>query len=180
MRKREEESSLLHRADVLKGSLPQGPSAHPRNMDVLSIWGWAEWARRRVHKKQLREAWRSCTRHNLEQRRPSLYWIRLLIGIVSGDCKGMMRAGLGALKMKWALETWPAEIGAKLQEHFRVLLWCSRRYRLHTAEVDFVGCLWGLVSHYTISMPPVLYQIQQKLWNTLRIHFGTSLVCWFE
>ena len=47
----------------------------------------------------------------------------------------------------------------------------QRRHRLHTAEVDFVGCLWGHDCHYTISMPPVLYQIQQKFWNTLRIHF---------
>ena len=26
-----------HRSDVLKGSLPQGPTAHPRNMEYLSI-----------------------------------------------------------------------------------------------------------------------------------------------
>ena len=55
-----------HRSDVLRGSLPQGPSAHPRNTEDQGIRGWAKRTRRRVEMKQLREVWRSCTRDNVE------------------------------------------------------------------------------------------------------------------
>ena len=55
-----------HRSNVLKGSLPQGLSAHPRNMEDPSIWGWVKRVRRRVEMKQLREVWRSRTRDNVE------------------------------------------------------------------------------------------------------------------
>ena len=37
-----------YRSEVLKGFLPQGPPAHPRNAEDLSIWlyeaEWKEWA----------------------------------------------------------------------------------------------------------------------------------------
>ena len=55
-----------HRSSALKGSLPQGPPAHPRNTDDESIRGWAKRARRSVEMKQLREVWRSCARNNVE------------------------------------------------------------------------------------------------------------------
>ena len=55
-----------HRSNVLQGSLPQGLSAHPRNMEDPSIWGWVKRARRRVEMKQLRQVWRSRTRDNVE------------------------------------------------------------------------------------------------------------------
>ena len=55
-----------HRSNVLKGSLPQGPPAHPRNTEYLSICGWAKRMRRRVEMKKLREVWRGCTRNNVE------------------------------------------------------------------------------------------------------------------
>jgi len=55
-----------HWSDVLKGSLPQGPSAHPRNTENASIRGWAKRARRRAETKQFREVWRRCTRDNVE------------------------------------------------------------------------------------------------------------------
>ena len=60
-----------YRSSVLKVSLPEGPSVHPRNTEDPSIRGWANRARRRVELKQLKEVWRSCT---------TMYWIRLLIG----------------------------------------------------------------------------------------------------
>ena len=37
-----------HRSNVLKGSPPQGPSAHPRNTEDVSIHGWEKRVRRRV------------------------------------------------------------------------------------------------------------------------------------
>ena len=46
------------RSDVLKGSLPQGPTAHPRNTAYPSIRGWVKRARMGVELKQLREVWR--------------------------------------------------------------------------------------------------------------------------
>ena len=55
-----------HRSYVLKGFLPQGPSAHPRSTEDPSIWGWAKRTRGRVGMKQLRAVWRSCTRDNVE------------------------------------------------------------------------------------------------------------------
>ena len=63
---RERKGVPEHKSDVLKGSLPQGPSAHPRNTEDVSIHGWTKTARRRVEMKQLREVWKSCTRNNVE------------------------------------------------------------------------------------------------------------------
>ena len=60
-RQREEASSRADRSNVLKGSLTQGPPAHPRNTEDASIRGWV----RRVEMKQLREVWRSCSRNNV-------------------------------------------------------------------------------------------------------------------
>ena len=40
-----------HRSKVLKGSLPQGPPAHPRNMQDVSICSWAKRVRRRAEMK---------------------------------------------------------------------------------------------------------------------------------
>ena len=54
-----------HRSDILKGSLPQGSPAHPRNTEYLSIRGRAKRAQSRVAMKQLREVWRSCTRDSV-------------------------------------------------------------------------------------------------------------------
>ena len=54
------------RFNVLKGSLPQGPPAHPGDTEDASIRGCAKRARRRVVMKQLREVWRSCTRNNVD------------------------------------------------------------------------------------------------------------------
>ena len=42
-----------HRSNVLKGSLPQGLSAHPRYMEDASIGGRAKAERRRVEMKQI-------------------------------------------------------------------------------------------------------------------------------
>ena len=41
-----------YRSSVLKVSLPEGPSVHPRNTEDPSIRGWANRARRRVEMKQ--------------------------------------------------------------------------------------------------------------------------------
>ena len=41
-----------HRSDVLKGSDPQRPPAHPRNTEYPSIWDWAKRERRRAEMKQ--------------------------------------------------------------------------------------------------------------------------------
>ena len=54
-----------NRSNALKGYLPQGPPAHPRNTEYLYIRGQAKRAMR-VEMKQLREAERSCTRDNVE------------------------------------------------------------------------------------------------------------------
>ena len=45
---RERKGVPENRSNVLKGSLPQGPSAHPRNTEDVSIHGWEMRARRRV------------------------------------------------------------------------------------------------------------------------------------
>ena len=55
-----------HRTDILKGSLPQGPPAHPKNTENPSIRGCSKRAKRRAEMKQLREVWRSRTKENLE------------------------------------------------------------------------------------------------------------------
>ena len=47
-----------HRSHVLKGCLPQGPPAHPRNTEDASIRSRAKKARRRAEMKLLREVWR--------------------------------------------------------------------------------------------------------------------------
>ena len=54
-----------HRSDLLKGSLPQGSPAHPRNTEYPSIRGRAKRTKSRVVMKQLREVWRSCTRDSV-------------------------------------------------------------------------------------------------------------------
>ena len=54
------------RSDILKGSLPKSPPAHPWDTENPSIWGWTKRTRRRVEVKQLGEVWRSCTRDNVE------------------------------------------------------------------------------------------------------------------
>ena len=55
-----------HRSNVLKWYLPQGPPAHPRNVEDPSIPGWAKRVRSRVEMKQPRQVWMSCTRDNME------------------------------------------------------------------------------------------------------------------
>ena len=62
---RERKGVPAYRSNVLKGSLPQGPSAHLRNTEDVSIHGWTKSVKRRVEMKQLREVW-SCTRNNVE------------------------------------------------------------------------------------------------------------------
>ena len=45
-----------HRSDVLKGSLPHGPPAHPSNTEYPGIGDGAKRARRRVEMKKLRDS----------------------------------------------------------------------------------------------------------------------------
>ena len=52
-----------HRSDVLKGSVPHGPPAHPRNTEDPSFRGRA---RRRAEMKQLGEVWRRYTKDSVE------------------------------------------------------------------------------------------------------------------
>ena len=52
-------------SDIMKGSLPESPPAHPWDTENPSIWGWTK-RTRRIEMKQLREVWRSCTRDNVE------------------------------------------------------------------------------------------------------------------
>ena len=63
---REKKGVPDHRPHLLKGSLPQGPSAHPKDTEYPSIRSCAKRARRRAEMKQLREVWRTHTRDNAE------------------------------------------------------------------------------------------------------------------
>ena len=54
MPERERKRVPNQRSDVLKGSLPQGPTAHPRNTEYLSIRFSATRARRRDKATQKR------------------------------------------------------------------------------------------------------------------------------
>ena len=53
------------RSDILKGSLPKSPLAHPWDTENPSR-GWTKRTRRRIELKQLGDVWRSCTRDNVE------------------------------------------------------------------------------------------------------------------
>ena len=59
---RERKRVPADRSDILKGSLPTSPPAHPWDMENLGIWGWTKRMGRRIEMKQLRQVWRSCTR----------------------------------------------------------------------------------------------------------------------
>ena len=67
------------RSDILKGSLPKSPPAHPWDTENLSIWGWTKRMRRRIEVKQ--ERYGGAVPEILwKQVRAILYWIQLLIG----------------------------------------------------------------------------------------------------
>ena len=58
------------RSNILKGSLQKSPPAHPWDTENLSTRGWTKRTRKRIERKQLREAWRSCTQHTHQSQQP--------------------------------------------------------------------------------------------------------------
>ena len=131
------------RSDILKGSLPKSPPAHPWDTENPSTWGWTKRRRRRMEVKQLREVWRSCNRDNVVLCCPREYTI-----IIESDSKIHYKHIVSVICFNWlqlmSRHRWTFAITylegfARNQPLFRSLpmLWVP------TGSLSRGGACWG-------------------------------------